>query len=507
MNEIMLISPDSLSPAVYNPREADPARLALVRLSLQKLGFLLPLLVTPEGEILSGHQRHAVATSMGAKLIPVIQVRVPANKRRGLNILCNRATNDIEVTDTEKELSLAIVRAQVETIAAALPDIEPDTPAFWACCNAEARTVKELASINVKAFLRQAGNVAAMLRNFGVDMPIVIDPAGGVVNGIGRLEAAARKGAATIRAVTVSHDQAALARAMLNLLSMDYSFTGDNADALRYGAFRRARLHRKTFGTAYVLPVWKSRRNADLDLSDPELKKKWVQACGECVLDFGCGHGDEARMLEQHDIWVTAFEPYPEKHGAPCLKTARYSALSFLQEVRKGTQFSSVFLSSVLNSVPFPEDRRHVVRLCAALCSRETTLYAAARGTHCPNWKMQSNGEILSFKGGTARNFKLAHEDGVTIGDLSTLPKMQKFHSPQEFRVLFNEFFSIVKIGKKATSVTAICKGPLPIRPAKLAESIRFEFNLPYPDGQRLGLVRQAMESFSHRLGMDLVGA
>lgn len=161
----------------------------------------------------------------------------------------------------------------------------------------------------------------------------------------------------------------------------------------------------------------------------------------------------------------------------------------------------------MLNSVPFPEDRRHIVRLCAALCSRETILYAAARGTHCPSWKMLEAGELLSHKGGTARNFKLAHEHGVTIGDLATAPKMQKFHSPEEFAELFSEFFSIVQIGKKATSVTAICKGPLPVRPADIAESIRFEFDLPYPGGKRLGLTNQAIAAFSHRLGMDLGAA
>lgn len=504
MHEIMLVSASSLTPAVYNPREADTARLHLVRLSLQKLGFLLPLLVTPEGEILSGHQRHKVAVEMGTKLLPVIQVDVPPQKRHGLNILCNRATNDIPIINTEADMTAELAQAQVASYAAALPNITPDTEAFWACCNSVSHDVQELARLNVRRFIRQSGNVGSMLRNFGVHMPIVIDPSGKVVNGIGRLESAARKGQATIRAITVSDEQAELARHMLNLLSMDFTFTGDNADRLRYGSFRRPRLRRKTFGTAFVLPVFKSRRNADLDLANPEHRTKWVQACGKSILDFGCGHGDEARMLTQHGIQVTSFEPFPLKNNMPDRTAARLSALAFLQAVRAGTVFSSVFLSSVLNSVPFPEDRRHVLRLCAALCSRETVLYAAARGTHCPNWKMQERGELLSSKGGTARNFKLAHEYGVTIGDLGTVPKLQKFYSREEFARIFEEFFSVVQIGKKSTSVTAICKNPLPIRPADIAASIRFEFNLPYPDGKRMGLTRQALQAFSLRLGMNL---
>ena len=64
---VELVPVERLKPAGYNPRRADAERLALVRLSLSRLGFLLPIVATPDGEILSGHQRHAVAISMGAR--------------------------------------------------------------------------------------------------------------------------------------------------------------------------------------------------------------------------------------------------------------------------------------------------------------------------------------------------------------------------------------------------------------------------------------------------------
>ena len=94
---VELVPVERLKPAGYNPR-ADAERLALVRLSLSRLGFLLPIVATPDGEILSGHQRHAVAMSMGARQVPVMFVDIPQERRRGLNILFNRATNDIPMT-------------------------------------------------------------------------------------------------------------------------------------------------------------------------------------------------------------------------------------------------------------------------------------------------------------------------------------------------------------------------------------------------------------------------
>src|SRR5688572_14140448 len=87
---------DAVRPSVYNPRQTDPARLELVKLSLRKLGFVLPIYANPDGEILSGHQRHLGATQLGFTHIPV--VRLPRKKNtndKGLNLVFNRSTNDM----------------------------------------------------------------------------------------------------------------------------------------------------------------------------------------------------------------------------------------------------------------------------------------------------------------------------------------------------------------------------------------------------------------------------
>ena len=39
---------------------------------------------------------------------------------------------------------------------------------------------------------------------------------------------------------------------------------------------------------------------------------------------------------------------------------------------------------------------------------------------------------------------------------------------------------------------------------AKLRHAIEFEFNLPYPDGTHAGLVEEAKEAFSKRLGVKI---
>ena len=97
-----LIDIDSLNPSTYNPRTADPRRLDLIELSLRKLGFLLPIYATPDGEIISGHQRHHVAKRLGVRQVPVEFTRaMDLEERKGVNVAFNRATNDLRPKDIQ----------------------------------------------------------------------------------------------------------------------------------------------------------------------------------------------------------------------------------------------------------------------------------------------------------------------------------------------------------------------------------------------------------------------
>lgn len=52
--------------------------------------------------------------------------------------------------------------------------------------------------------------------------------------------------------------------------------------------------------------------------------------------------------------------------------------------------------------------------------------------------------------------------------------------------------------------ILAVAKGPKEINPDSLREALEFEFNLPHPNGKRLGLAEKAKKSFSEKLGMKL---
>ena len=67
-------------------------------------------------------------------------------------------------------------------------------------------------------------------------------------------------------------------------------------------------------------------------------------------------------------------------------------------------------------------------------------------------------------------------------------------------------FASLPWTGKTAVSnnINATCAAARPVDAARLRAAIAFEFDLPYPDGTRMDLVKSAMDSFSKRLQITL---
>ncbi|MEE8585100.1 MAG: hypothetical protein V3T83_09650 [Acidobacteriota bacterium] len=90
------------------------------------------------------------------------------------------------------------------------------------------------------------------------------------------------------------------------------------------------------------------------------------------------------------------------------------------------------------------------------------------------------------------------------LGDFVELPKVQRYFQKSEFYRLFSSFFRKVRVGSKDKNCTAICAEARPVEPARLSESLRFEFELPYPDGSKMGRSQQALDAFSKRLSVGL---
>lgn len=228
----------------------------------------------------------------------------------------------------------------------------------------------------------------------------------------------------------------------------------------------------------------------------------WVRKYGDKIVDFGAGKLNNTRTLREAGLFVSAFEPYfvttgDQVHKEKSIEIAR----KFLDEVESGVEYTSVFISSVFNSVPFMADRIMIARIAAALCAPKGKVVCWCQSN-------QSQQFVLTKKHSVTNNarltFDLDYEPNTILGDISKHPKVQKGHTQEELRDIFGWSF------KSIDRVDMICRfwyleasRPV-IDLKKLGEALDFEFELPYPDGTTMGLSQRARAAFGKRLGAEI---
>ena len=501
--KIELVDVADVRASEFNPRESDPERLALLSLSLRKLGFVLPIYCTSDGEILSGHQRFWVAKEMGATKIPVSYVTadMPEGRIVKANLVFNRATNDM-ANGTKADAGKLIGSAEIED-AENLPDLEVNTPAFYPCMEVIQIDVEELREVNGLWEDRHAVQMTKLLQLLaGMDevMPLVVTPEHMIVNGAGRFAAAARAGAVSVPCVVIPWERALLATGLLNDLSMDYKVNDALAEDLVHNAYDAAPHTRDGMSWGATFDLTGGLPAGRFDWENEAHVKAWLRHYGPNVLDFGGGKLWDARHMEAMGAEVSVFEPFFEHSREQVTALAK----DFFRDVASGRRFNSMFLSNVMNSVPFEEAREDIVILLAALADDNTIQYATGRSRAAFKPYIEQGIAPTADAEMRAGNIANAYETGVVIGDLARRPMMQKFHSDVEFESLFGLAWRDVNAGKRDNRVWVVCQHPRPVDYERLAEALDREFDVPYPDGSRLGLGAEAKAAWSKRLGVDL---
>lgn len=512
----VLVDVDKLRPSAYNPRKADIERLNLVALSLRKFGWLLPIYADKNGEILSGHQRHMMAKELGAKKVPVVFTKeLPIERRMGINVLYNRATNDLRKNQSSSDLKQMLLDADrlIEEVTS-LPDIDINSDAWYPIMRAKPQSVLRLITKNDRWTEQHGIMMASQLKKNGLPiMPVVVNEEMKVVNGIARLTFAAQNKIDFIDTVQVPKELTEHAAAFLNLLSMDFNLEDRYADLLRHNSFRRKN-QRTTILTPTFLEdflkhfISSGNRNGAFQIDNPKHVELWKKYYGQHVIDFGAGLCDKTEILNGMGVDAVAFEPFFLADDAETIDTdgARRLCSHFLERVADGTEWSSIFIASVLNSVPFYEDRVHIMTIIAALCGENTRVHSCAISTDSDRWHNHAQGDIKKGHDTASGGFPLSYEPRVILSDISLKPKVQKYHTPTEFKELFLTRFKQCDVMPTAKNglILAVAKGPKRVDPALLSAALEFEFNLPHPNGKRLDLVDEAKAAFSKKLGIKL---
>lgn len=490
----------SLEPDKTNPRKPDQARMALLRLSLQKLGFVMPVYATPEGMLLSGHQRLAAATSLGYKTAACIRIAVKEADVKGINVTFNRVTNDFNAFDTGLKAKERLKYEDVLAAAEALPDFSEAHGENWYALQAAERPLAGLGADAADKYDKKAASAADVLRRMGIRIPLVVSASGQVVNGIHRLFCAKENGETTWPVITIPDDVAEVTSIFLNYLSMDFHVDEEFAGILRYSAFRRPQNNRGAVPKAYRFWANGCRTLPDKDSYSADYWRHFRDIHGHNLLDFGAGLGKVAPFLRDKGMACIDFEPYridfEKDKGKPCPELSRKEASRFLDDIADGRRLDSIFLASVLNSVPFPKDRMAVLAIVHALSTKDTVIYGTCRDISDFNYEY---GGIRN-----ANYFVFDSEPGVRVGDVIRNPKIQKFHTKEEADAMFGRLWNKREYWPGGNVFYFKLSAPKGVNLKVLSQALELEFDLPYADGSTMALVAKAKQVFGKRLKAKL---
>ncbi|KVR21642.1 hypothetical protein WK13_34455 [Burkholderia ubonensis] len=515
-NEIVLRDISTFHGAEYNPRKMIPERLNQVAISLRKLGFLLPIYVNKNGVILSGHQRTTAAKMVGYTKIPVVELDVPDDQEKGLNVLFNKGTNDMDTFATDAKNAFSTYLEKATGLLTDLPDIEPDTyyPCMERMRQISGSEAVQMAGPDVSGNVRSGGYA---LIDAGVAMPLVACGER-LLNGTGRAHGYYGKGYDLVDVVDVPPEAADYAHMALNFLAMDFDIQSHFKEELRFNAFRRKSVQAQIHGLSRTYPYFVYGRivsntlntkqvidghiNPDLALlptANEDARVAFKKRYGHVIFDMGAGTLHDTAIMKEAGFDLTPFEPYYSPPGqtdvdpdaSRALIDAYLDKLDLLGSCGSGPD--SIISSFVLNSVPHHEDRMAYLTILAAMCRYSTGVFI---GT-------QHAKTLAGLKIGNHLRVNNA-EPNVTLGNDTRFFKAQKFFEPEELRRILSVFFAKVEIKAVEANCYAECRHARRVPDNLLREAIDLEFDLPYKDGSRMGLAKKARGVFGRYLGRNL---
>jgi hypothetical protein len=96
--DIVQVDIKQLNPAEYNPRKLSEEQFNNIKLSLQRYGFVNPIVVNSNPSrhniVVGGHQRLKVANELSYTEVPVVYVDLSQQQEKELNIRLNKNTGD-----------------------------------------------------------------------------------------------------------------------------------------------------------------------------------------------------------------------------------------------------------------------------------------------------------------------------------------------------------------------------------------------------------------------------
>lgn len=98
MLNIAYLPPNKLQVATYNPRRIPPDQMKALMASIQRFGFVEPVVVNKRtGVLVGGHQRVEAAKRLKLAKVPVVHIDVSLAEEKALNVALNRIGGEFDM--------------------------------------------------------------------------------------------------------------------------------------------------------------------------------------------------------------------------------------------------------------------------------------------------------------------------------------------------------------------------------------------------------------------------
>jgi ParB-like chromosome segregation protein Spo0J len=88
----------TIKTAKYNPRKISDQQMASLKQSIERFGFVDPVIVNDRtGTLVGGHQRIKAAKDLGLKQVPVVGVNLDEAEEKALNVALNKISGEWDI--------------------------------------------------------------------------------------------------------------------------------------------------------------------------------------------------------------------------------------------------------------------------------------------------------------------------------------------------------------------------------------------------------------------------
>lgn len=460
-----------------NARKITDEALESLRISIETVGIIRPLVVNERNELMSGNQRTKTLRKLKTEKVPVVVINgVSKGDYIGFALLVN---------SIEHNKSKVVIR-------------NSDSIPYNEFTNVETGRINTVEYRN--PVVRR--DVANSIIKYGQWGNAIINEAGDVIFNSDYASAMGTIGY-PVTVYKVNKEQEAFI--------MDYFFRD-------YGKYSYDHLDLPSYPQTFVQPSrvvgGGGMGNGMRSILYDEIARKSIENGKDLrFVDFGSGKKAVPMHYREQGYNIDTYEPFWKVVGWEDKKNSYFDIDVIVSEiknieknVRDNGLYDVVMCEAVLNSTISKKMELYVIATCNSLLDKDGVLYISSRGLK----------RLLQLSGGnekskvaideSKRTFEL-DENGMYLSYRKGHYTSQKYHDEQELKKTLLQFFgSVEQVKGKDKSATGIffeCRKPKKIDKKYLEEVLNEEFNMLYPNdyrhNQHEGLVEALLEENNKR--------